>query len=222
MFATTDPFHRGDRPSPFVPRKSEPLSGTPRSLTPPVIQEIAEVPSSGKKKGVFIFLLVVVLVGVVVGAAAFFLTKRANKNPVLDLNQAVNRGASQGETLENQPITREEGNDLSGSSGSVQPEPIEKSPEGSGSDSSGSGFVNANVNIPPPPPVDRDQDGLTLDQEIQYGTSDSLADTDLDGLSDWEEVQVHHSNPLNPDTDGDGYIDGSEVKKGYSPTIAGE
>ena len=59
MFATTDPFHRGNRPSPFVPKKPEPLSGTPRSSTPPVIQEIAEAPSSGKKKGVFIFLFVV-------------------------------------------------------------------------------------------------------------------------------------------------------------------
>jgi len=42
--------------------------------------------------------------------------------------------------------------------------------------------------------IDRDNDGLSEIEEEQYGT-------DVD----------------NPDTDGDGYLDGDEVKKGYNP-----
>ena len=43
-------------------------------------------------------------------------------------------------------------------------------------------------------------------------------DSDGDGLFDREEVEVYHTNPLNPDTDGDGYVDGfQEVDKGYNP-----
>ncbi len=45
--------------------------------------------------------------------------------------------------------------------------------------------------------TDGDRDGLTKSQEIKFGT-----------------------NLLNPDTDGDGYTDGAEVKNGYSPLVA--
>jgi flagellar basal body-associated protein FliL len=42
--------------------------------------------------------------------------------------------------------------------------------------------------------IDEDKDGLSGDQEIEYGT-----------------------DPSNADTDGDGYTDGDEVKAGYNP-----
>ena len=51
---------------------------------------------------------------------------------------------------------------------------------------------------------------------------DRTKDTDGDGLSDYEEVMIYHSDPLNPDTNGNGYNDGVEVKNGYDPTIAGK
>jgi hypothetical protein len=41
-------------------------------------------------------------------------------------------------------------------------------------------------------------------------------DTDQDGLSN-EEEKLYGTNPNNPDTDGDGYSDGAEVKSGYDP-----
>jgi hypothetical protein len=41
-------------------------------------------------------------------------------------------------------------------------------------------------------------------------------DTDGDGLSD-EDEQMYYTDINNPDTDGDGYPDGLEVKNGYSP-----
>jgi len=42
-------------------------------------------------------------------------------------------------------------------------------------------------------------------------------DTDGDGLSDSEEVDIHGTNPLVADTDGDGLNDGDEVEYGTNP-----
>ncbi len=44
-----------------------------------------------------------------------------------------------------------------------------------------------------------------------------IQDSDNDGLSDYDEQNLYYTNPLNPDTDGDGYFDGQEIKFGYSP-----
>lgn len=45
-------------------------------------------------------------------------------------------------------------------------------------------------------------------------------DSDKDGLvNDWE--RIYGANPNNPDTDGDGFLDGDEVLNGYDPARAG-
>jgi hypothetical protein len=54
---------------------------------------------------------------------------------------------------------------------------------------------------------DKDGDGIFSRQERLLGTSDLTADSDGDGWSDWYEVNVSHTSPTNPDTDGDGVID---------------
>lgn len=90
---------------------------------------------------------------------------------------------------------------------------------------------NGNSNIPstlapqddPNSTVDTDHDGLTDYQEVHiYHTNPLKADTDGDGLSDRDEVMVWHTDPLNPDTDGDGYKDGDEVKNGFNPLGPGK
>ncbi|MBU2564330.1 thrombospondin type 3 repeat-containing protein [Patescibacteria group bacterium] len=43
-------------------------------------------------------------------------------------------------------------------------------------------------------------------------------DTDNDGLKDWEE-ELYKTDPLNPDTDADGYLDGEEINSGHNPLI---
>ncbi len=45
----------------------------------------------------------------------------------------------------------------------------------------------------------------------------TATDSDNDGLSDSEEINIYHSNPNLADTDGDGYLDGEEVKYNFDP-----
>lgn len=95
--------------------------------------------------------------------------------------------------------------------------------------------------------IDSDNDGLSDEAEINiYYTNPSLADTDGDGFNDGDEIE-HGYSPLwgekkkltevdsdkdylpdawelalgtslmNPDSDGDKYLDGTEVRAGYDP-----
>lgn len=61
-----------------------------------------------------------------------------------------------------------------------------------------------------------DKDSL-LSKTTKFSQED-LKDSDNDGLKDWEE-ELYHTNPRNPDTDGDGYLDGEEVDSGHNPLI---
>ncbi len=75
---------------------------------------------------------------------------------------------------------------------------------------------------PPPPPVDTDGDGLFDDDETDiYGTDPNKADTDGDGMNDGDELAFWGDdwnadpdgdgmiNLLDPDSDNDGYNDGT-------------
>jgi hypothetical protein len=61
---------------------------------------------------------------------------------------------------------------------------------------------------------------------IEPGSIDGLGtytsiDTDGDGLLNSIELNIYNTDPNNPDTDGDGYFDGDEVKNGYNPNGEG-
>jgi len=59
---------------------------------------------------------------------------------------------------------------------------------------------------------DSDGDGISDDDEINiYGTNPDSNDTDGDGLSDGEEILLYDTNVSNPDSDGDGLLDGEEI-----------
>lgn len=47
-------------------------------------------------------------------------------------------------------------------------------------------------------------------------------DSDQDGLTDADELNVYGTNPLKADSDGDGYTDGDEIKGGYNPLGEGK
>src|SRR3989339_684253 len=44
-----------------------------------------------------------------------------------------------------------------------------------------------------------------------------VLDSDKDGLSDVDEMYIYHTDPQLADTDGDGYLDGLEVDRGFDP-----
>ncbi|MCI0637033.1 MAG: hypothetical protein L0206_24420, partial [Actinobacteria bacterium] len=59
--------------------------------------------------------------------------------------------------------------------------------------------------------ADEDADGLTNAAEVTAGTGLRDPDSDDDGLSDGDEVNVYATNPLSGDTDGDALSDAVEV-----------
>lgn len=65
---------------------------------------------------------------------------------------------------------------------------------------------------------DTDFDGLLNDEEERLGTNPQNPDTDGDGLLDGDEVKGYASDPRKADTDGDGVRDGKAVRIGKDPT----
>jgi hypothetical protein len=51
---------------------------------------------------------------------------------------------------------------------------------------------------------------------------DMTTDSDGDGLTDYQETTIYHTDPHKADTDGDGFSDGAEVKNGYDPNGPGK
>lgn len=68
--------------------------------------------------------------------------------------------------------------------------------------------------------ADADDDGLTNAEEDQLGTDKFDRDTDRDGLTDFEEVRIHGTDPLLADSDADGQADGVEMICGADPLDA--
>ncbi|MHC4905608.1 MAG: NHL repeat-containing protein, partial [Planctomycetota bacterium] len=70
--------------------------------------------------------------------------------------------------------------------------------------------------------TDTDLDGLTDFQEYDLGTNPRNSDTDNDGLSDYAEWRGFspQTNPRHFDTDGDGLPDGIEITYGSNPNAA--
>ena len=79
-------------------------------------------------------------------------------------------------------------------------------------DSDGNGISDADE--------DYDKDGVSNIKEQELGTDPNSLDSDNDGLTDYEELNKYHTNPLRPDTDRDGLSDSEEIKIGLDPNKA--
>jgi len=51
---------------------------------------------------------------------------------------------------------------------------------------------------------------MAQEKTVDY-KGEIIIDSDLDGLTDQGEIQIYHTDPKDPDTDGDGILDGAEV-----------
>ncbi|MGR3311070.1 MAG: hypothetical protein ACUZ77_09860 [Candidatus Brocadiales bacterium] len=60
---------------------------------------------------------------------------------------------------------------------------------------------------------DVDKDGLTNQEEMEWGTNPNNPDTDGDGIMDGIEVHDLGTNPLDSDSDSDGVNDGDQILK---------
>lgn len=60
--------------------------------------------------------------------------------------------------------------------------------------------------------------GLSFGQKALAESVEPI-DSDSDGLTDMDEINIYNSNPYSPDTDGDGYLDGNEVKYKFDPNV---
>lgn len=72
--------------------------------------------------------------------------------------------------------------------------------------------------------ADTDMDGLTDSEEVALGTDPTNIDTDGDNVDDYEEVTTgqdgYITNPLSSDTDGDGLDDRKEASNATNPNNA--
>jgi len=67
---------------------------------------------------------------------------------------------------------------------------------------------------------DIDNDGLSIFEELRYGTHYNNPDSDGDGLKDGEEIRVYGTDPLKIDSDHDDLNDSMEINLGSDPLDA--
>ncbi len=57
-------------------------------------------------------------------------------------------------------------------------------------------------------------------EAIRTERVEATEDTDNDGITDHDELQIYGTDPRLTDSDGDGFLDGVEIVRGYNPTDA--
>ncbi|MBP6859305.1 MAG: hypothetical protein KBC69_01620 [Candidatus Magasanikbacteria bacterium] len=70
--------------------------------------------------------------------------------------------------------------------------------------------------------ADQDFDGIADVDEQAYKTDPTNSDTDGDGLTDWQEINIYKTDPLKSDSDSDTFNDGYEVRRGFNPKGSGK
>lgn len=125
-------------------------------------------------------------------------------------DQANDDGDALGNICDGYPLDPDNDIDGDGVSGHVDNCPLQANTDQSDNDNDDAGDVCDS---------DDDNDGLSDTEEQTLGTDPLLSDTDTDTLSDYDEVNIHLTNPLVIDTDGDGVSDADELTFGTDPNV---
>jgi hypothetical protein len=168
--------------------------------SPETTASIAESPGRGFGRKLVRLLFLALGAAVIVGAGYFgyhyFLATTAKPTPAQNENANENANTNQpANANENIPVNAPE--------------------------------INTNVNTPEvntntPQPLNSNIPAPTPGAIAPQDDPNSTVDTDHDGLTDFQEVHIYHTDLMNPDTDGDGFSDGDEVKNGYNPLGPGK
>lgn len=81
-------------------------------------------------------------------------------------------------------------------------------------------YYTSGLSVLTGPTADPDSDGLNNEDEHSFGTNPASADSDGDGLTDGDELDVFKTDPRFADTDGDGMPDGWECENHLDPLTA--
>lgn len=179
------------------------------------------VPHSGKRHMILALIAIVALILVIGGGVGLIFILKP-KQEVAPTPQILSQPTSQEgipsfsdqpqEEQATQPAEEQQASDSNNDSQASQDELL---PQG-----------ETNTTVPKQDAIstatDTDGDGLSDEKEIQFRTNANLFDSDGDGLSDREELEVYGTDPLNADSDKDGFLDGEETKNGYDPNGSGK
>jgi hypothetical protein len=229
IFAETDKVSEDNSQNQPLNKKSEIVTkhvGLGASSDPSILNEDED---DDKKGGKIFTIIVVVMVVVIVGLLGFLVYSKFFQPEVEPkiAEEEEETGAKEDSEMEEEAEKEDEKKQEAASEEEdefldyVSLVPGEEEPESDFTDEDLEGeLINEDTNLKAT--IDSDKDGLTDEEELLYNTNPLNPDTDGDGLSDYEEVKIYNTDPLNPDTDGDGYLDGEEVNNGYNPNGPGK
>ncbi len=234
MFSGLD---TGDKPSAIQSGKLDIKNNTTLAETESIIPEKEN--KTGIIKKVVIF-FIIAIISLVVFILIFSFFKKDNKEVIIEQNNTIEEEAIN--NIKEEIIIEEPIIDLSkiddDSDGLSNAEEIELGTDIYNPDTDNDGlFDREEVKIWGTNPLDpdSDNDGNLDGVEVENGynplgdgklpglenfdiieADPNLLDNDEDGLTNAQEIELG-TDLNNPDTDGDGYLDGAEVENGYNP-----
>jgi hypothetical protein len=209
----TDIFDK-PAPVPMAPAPAAPQPSTPTHTLPTDVPEMYAIKEPKASKGIITGIIVIVVVLVLGGGGVFvynqFIANPGSPDISVDFDATVEGDNTDTDT----GFFEEIDTDI--------PDTEDTLKDTDNNTTSSDTISEAESDILFGEPIDTDADGLDDEREADLGTDEAHWDTDGDELSDGDEVIIWKTDPLNPDSDEDGFNDGAEIKNGYSPTGQGK